>query len=502
MYHIVKSCFGKTEEEYLTYLDQLLVEHEFYKSKDIDLLGEKIVLDKQNPDDSFINLINFMMESFTNSQRTQFPTENIVFQNFPAQVEMFSAVPSVDIPLEDMRVYLGNVVYIEVNKKVADKINKLTNDIRSGGMTDDIMEQIEDYKRLVNRNKSKDISIDMSFKAIYEEKKKKNLGMVTGIEEIDKRIGGITEGTLTTIAGFTSHFKTTFALNVAHRNTYFNGYNLIYLSFETPKEDMLYNYLCRHSYERHFTDYPFIPHEKIRRCELTPRESDFLYNAVEPDLSSTIHGKDGNTYPRGKLIILDERDFNSMSFTDLANVFESIDDQLGGRLHGFIVDYIQLCKFTDNVSGKFMDDNRLINSYVTFFRRLTQKFRSGDKKKMLIGILLSQINRENWKKASKREGRYDLTCLADANELERGSYRVLTTYTTEDLKAIKVAQLQILKNRGGATMWEPSKVYADGESYVFGDEMASFGQTLGGGFNSGSAVSALDELDDLGDFGL
>jgi hypothetical protein len=141
-----------------------------------------------------------------------------------------------------------------------------------------------------------------------------------------------------------------------------------------------------------------------------------------------------------------------------------------------------------------MDDNRIINSYVTFFRRLTQKFRAGDKRKMLIGILLSQINRENWKKAFKKEGRYDLTCLADANELERGSYRVLTTFTNEDLKAINVAHMQILKNRGGATLWEPTKVFANGEAYVFGDEMESFGATLGGGSNSSMAGSMFDDF--------
>jgi hypothetical protein len=48
-------------------------------------------------------------------------------------------------------------------------------------------------------------------------------------------------------------------------------------------------------------------------------------------------------------------------------------------------------------------------------------------------------------------------------------------------------------------MWEPFKVYANGESYVFGDEMESFGMTLGGGANSSMAGDMFDSVADMND---
>jgi hypothetical protein len=126
--------------------------------------------------------------------------------------------------------------------------------------------------------------------------------------------------------------------------------------------------------------------------------------------------------------------------------------------------------------------------------------------RQLTMILLAQLNRGGWQKASRNNGVYQLDALADANELERGSARIFTTYTTEDMKARKSAQVQILKNRTGQTLYEPVTVYADGEAYVFMDEDSSAGSTWGSGTASGSASleAAFSGMDDdlLGSLGL
>jgi len=476
------------DEEYKNFLEQILVEHNTYLSQGLGILNSIEA-----------ECINFMLTSFRNSQ--QFPSQTLFESVYPQTIPEF--VGMTELPLEDFRVYIGNKVSYRTNKQIAVKMESIKSLIETEGMSEELMGRLEEFKKLSDRTKSKDIQVGMDFRSIYEQKLTKPVGLTTGIEEIDQRIGGMSEGTITTIAGFTSHFKTTHALNIAHRCTYHKNFNLIYLSLETPKEDMYFNLLCRHSYESKFKDISFVPHDRIRKCELSPEELDHLYNVVEPDLSSPItddmgnivYDDEGKTYSRGKLIILDESDFVSMSFTDIYNTFEKIDDMLGGRLDGFFVDYIQLCKFIENQKG--MDDNRMINSYVTFFRRMTMNFRSGKLNKKLIGVLLAQINRVNWIKAVKKCGVYDLTCLADANELERGSYRVITTYTDEDMKNRSEAQLQILKNRGGPTMWNPHKIYANGESYVFGEEMEKFGATLGGNANSGMMGDILGSLGDM-----
>ena len=93
-------------------------------------------------------------------------------------------------------------------------------------------------------------------------------------------------GTVTTIAGFTSQYKTTFSLNVAHLNAYELGYNICYLSLETPKEDINWNLLSCHSYSTKFQRYNFVSHAKMRWGTMTADEEDFIFNEVEPDYPS------------------------------------------------------------------------------------------------------------------------------------------------------------------------------------------------------------------------
>ena len=163
-----------------------------------------------------------------------------------------------------------------------------------------------------------------------------------------------------------------------------------------------------------------------------------------------------------------------------------------------------MCKFSGTgISG---DANNQINAYVTFFRRLAQNFRKISNKEgedsvhRLTMILLAQINRTSWQKASKNDGVYDVTCLADANELERGSSLVLTTYTSEELKMKGTAQVQILKNRMGQTMYEPAQVYVNGEAYVFQDEdtgVSSFGSDGTASIDSALGMFHDSDLDSL-----
>lgn len=299
--------------------------------------------------------------------------------------------------------------------------------------------------------------------------------------------------------GYVTH-NTTFALNIARLNSYYLGMNICYISLETPKTDIEWEILSCHSYEPHLSRFNFVGHDKMRRGKMTPEEEDFIFNEVEPDLHNDYIGKDGKTHKRGKIVILDESDFKTFSFGEISAVLEKVDDALDGKLDAVFVDYIQLCKFSGE--GFSIDANAQINSYVTFFRRLAQNFRKVKDEegnyhtKMLTMVLLAQINRTSWQKSAKNEGKYDITCLADSNELERGSYRVFTTFTNEEMKARNSAQVQILKNRTGQTMYEPVTVYANGACCVFQDEDSSRGAFADAGINSmDSAFSMLDDSD-------
>ena len=185
---------------------------------------------------------------------------------------------------------------------------QIANEVATTGMTPEVSDKLSNLVK-VGPSKLPSLQIGMTgFKQNYDERKQRPIGMLTFVNEIDNKIGGLSEGTLNTIFAWTSQFKTTWVLNIAHKNSYDLGYNILYLSFEVSREDLQYNLLCRHSAEPKFADYSFIGHDKIRQCILKPEEESYIYDQVLPDL-------DQNS--RGKLIILDESDFLSYKFPDL-----------------------------------------------------------------------------------------------------------------------------------------------------------------------------------------
>ena len=488
------SCLDKSDQVYIDCIDMFITEAENYINK---LKIPDIIKDKEK------EYFDFILKCYHNSGST--PSKTLLVQNFPELDGVFEASNAIEISSSDLRVYIFQLIDARVNKYISKRMDQLNGIVKDHGITEEIADEFNRLQKISNRNKAKDIRIDIDARSIYNDMKNKPLGLKTGIKAIDDKIGGMNGGTVTTIAGFTSQYKTTFALNIARINSYFLGYNIAYISLETPKQDMYWNLLSSQSYETHLSKFNFVPHDRMRQCKLTPDEESFIFDEVVPDLNSNFPDNgDGREIPRGKIVFLDESDFESFSFGEITAALDNVDEQLkretGNGLDAVIVDYIQLCKFSG--SGMTYDANAQINSYVTFFRRLAQNFKKEvdlatgkEKVRMVTMILLSQINRDNWRRARNNEGRYDITCLADANELERGSYRVFTTFTTEEMKARKSAQVQILKNRTGQTMYDPSIVYADGESYTFMDE-DSMTQVFGGD-QTASLEAAFSELDSI-----
>lgn len=504
MKNILFTCFRKTDSMYVDYLQMCLDEVENYE-KNMKITG---ILTPKEAD-----YFKFIISSFQSAGET--PSQTLFEQNFHDTVGAFAG--SVEIQIQDLRVYIFNLIDKRVNRYIHDAINILNQRVKNEGLTEEITDELARLQTISNRNKAKDVEISIDAKAEYDLMKASPVGLRTGIDEVDKKVGGLLPGTVTTIAGFTSQFKTTWALNIAHLNSYNFGYNLAYISLETPKKDMMWNLLSLHSFSDHLSKYQYVPHDKIRSCSLDQDEDDYVFNVVQKDLEdSTVTGEDGKVYKRGKIVILDESDFNTFSFGEITATLEEVDDKLKKEgyengLDGVIVDYVQLCKFSG--AGMAYDANSQINSYVTFFRRLAQCFRkvvdaNGDEHtKQLVMILLAQLNRTGWLKASRNNGRYDLTALADANELERGSSRIFTTFTTEELKARNSAQVQILKNRQGQTMYDPTITYVVPEAYVFTNEAAGQGMTFGGqsgpdAFSSMSAIIGGGLGDDLGVLGI
>jgi replicative DNA helicase len=461
--------------------------------------------------DSEEKYIKFLVRSYEMSG--SFPSETYFCQNFPeVEAQILAHKQSTEFNLinpEDIRHHIFRLIDLRTNDYIARRMSKLQDAIKAQGITAEIADELVRLQHLSNRNQAdQDVSIEIDGRANYNALLARPAGLKTGVRAVDERIGGMNEGTVTTIAGFTSQYKTTFAVNIAHLNAYNYCYNIAYITLETPKNDMYWNLLSCHSFDRKFTKFPFIGHDEMRQTKLEddPAKRDYLFDVVEKDLTSPMVLPDGTTQERGRVIFLDESDFNYFTFSEITQVLEKLDDKLGGKLDALIVDYIQLCKFSDSTT---INDNETstINAYVSFFRRLSQNFRkvvdaNGEEHvKQLSVILLSQIRRDSWRKAVNHGGVYDVTCMSDSSELEKSSHRIMTTFTTEELKERKIAQVQILKNRTGQTMQaEPAEVFADGEAYVFCDEdgmdanvFAGNDQTasLTAAFNASSSIDAL-----------
>lgn len=464
MRNLISSCFEKTDKLYIENLEMFEVESDNYahsfRVPDVLHEQERIYFD-------------FIIHSFESSGQT--PSKDLFCKMFPETEQFFSDPNIVEISINDLKVYIFNLIDLRVNDYISKRIGELNKKVKDIGITTEIADEFQRLQKLSNRNKAKDINIDIDGRSNYNDLKLRPSGMETGIKDIDDKIGGMDEGTVTTIAGFTSQFKTTFALNIAHRNAYKNNYNICYISLETKKQDMYWNLLGRHSYERHLSKYNYIGHDTMRKCLLSQEQEDYVFDVVEADLNSPYKLETGEEIPRGKVIILDESDFDSFSFGEISAVLDEVDKKLGGKLDCVIIDYIQLCKFSGE--GVVSNEAAQINAYVSFFRRLSQYFKKEVRPdgtsttRQLIVILLSQIRRDSWRRAANNNGVYDITCMSDSSELEKSSFRIFTTFTSEEMKGRHLAQVQILKNRSGMTMInEPSVVYADGEAYVFCDD--------------------------------
>lgn len=498
MLNILYSSFDRKERSIYDDLEMLLQEVDNYKNN-LQVAG---VISETERD-----MISWIMKIYLGTGT--FPSYQIFCQNFTEADKAFKAPPKplIYIRPEDFRTYIFDFIDYRMNDYVVRGIDKLNKLIKVHGITEEISNEMERLKSLSNRNKAKDVSIDIDGKSNYDLLKSRPIGMPTGIKAVDSRIGGLSVGTMSVIAGFTSQFKTTWALNIAHQNSYNNGYNIAYITLETPKQDMYWNLLSCHSYMSKFSKYPFIPHDRIRTSQLTKEEDDYLFNVVEKDLKSDEVDKDGNTYPRGKIVFMDESDFNCFSFGEIQQALYKVDDKLNGRLDAVIVDYIQLCKFA-NDSGISYSEVSTVNAYTSFFRRMSQNFRkvydsSGRSSvKQLIVILLSQIRRDSWRRAVNHGGVYDVTCMSDSSELEKSAHRIFTTYTTEELKERKVAQVQILKNRTGQTMQaEPAEVFVEGAASVFCDEDGMDVNSFAGNDQTSSLSAAFGSIGGFGGLG-
>ena len=298
-------------------------------------------------------------------------------------------------------------------------------------------------------------SSDTSFDNLREtiENRKEDINLSTGIEILDEEKAFIKKGKISTVFAYTGSFKTMFCSNTAY-NVMKNDGNVLYLSLEINKAEMYMNFLSRYSYEYDKK----ISHSDIKNSTLDYEDKEYLFNTIYPNFSESL---------KPHLIIFDETDITSNTYATFSKLLLQADNSFTKRTgHGIdlvIVDHLNLLKFDSG--EKAFNDYSAVNHWMSYFRKNAVNFL--EQKREIAILCACQSSREGYKSALKN-GRYDLTGIAEGNEIERSSQLVLSIFTKDTDRELNQTRMQILKSRDNAPTTDTLFVGLKPEYYTFG----------------------------------
>lgn len=393
------------------------------------------------------------------------PTEDYFLANMPEYTLTLSRVKAFNP--KDLKPHLMMVLEKKRTQNAVRTLMKAASDLSNNGFSDEISDTVASVLKTTAKDSTVDYTKDSaSMKDFYNRAKSKPPGLSSSINDIDNVVGSLPYGGVSVILGFTGQGKSLFGCNVMYHNYINLDRNIVIISLEVPKEDVMNNLLCRHSYT--FGGKP-IPAQSVKFCKLKDDEFDHLYNVVGPDFID-------NRPKKNKLIVLDETDFKTMSFTEIRNKLEEIDDALlsinGYGIDAVMVDHIGLLNFA-KASESNKSAGAIINEYVSFFRKLSIAFRKpkgSDEWRKIHVLLLAQANREGKKRADKNEGVYDLQSISDANEIERAAQVIMSIWSDASTMAAGHSRLSLLKNRNGPLLTDYVVLKVEAEYYYCGME--------------------------------
>lgn len=338
------------------------------------------------------------------------------------------------------------------------EINKLLVLVSEDKLGKDFQKQLNNLIDYLNTKQEQYIPINDVFKEEYSVKEFGS-GVSFLVPVLDKITGGIQNGTICTIAGGPGSMKTTYAVNICY-NAIRQGKNVCYISLEETPLQIYSKLLSRASVDCR----PLLLTSEVTRGTLADEDKENLFEKVYPYLESQ----------KGIFYILGERDFYNYEQSEIEYKLKEIDNLMKEKSklkqedeeHGIdiiVVDHIQLLKYASNIK----DEYRLINEYVSFFRRQSLSFLRT--KRETIVILLSQVNREGIAYARKHDGQYLTQHVAEASEVERASAYVISVYTDAQAQITNQLKVGALKLRGSAIPNVTMTAYTNGNYYQVGE---------------------------------
>lgn len=231
--------------------------------------------------------------------------------------------------------------------------------------------------------------------------------------------------------------NTTFALNWVYRAAFLLQWNVYYLSLEMPVDQLQRIMYVMHSNHPKFQGqgWPKLTYRLVRDGEdeegnpITEHQLDFYYHLIDD-----IEQNRGRGY--GSLYVHSPDE--DMTIPKLKQALELRHAQV--PVHMCVIDHFALMK-PAQYSGNYYTD---LNSILRDAKRLALSFNQGERL-ALLGLL--QINRQGKLDAEKNDGVYKMQALADANEAERSSDVITTTFLDTDLRARARTKFGCLKNR-------------------------------------------------------
>jgi len=308
-----------------------------------------------------------------------------------------------------------------------------------------------------------------NFKAEYqrvEEDPLAGIGQFTGVSQLDQSLRGAKRGELWTHAAFTGGLKSTLAIQWAYNQAIWYQHSSILFSLEMPYPQVRRLLVALHSKHDKFRSIrkslgigKSLDYQKIRDGELDRYSEDEIRRMPPAQRNALI---DGNLNPsRAEKIFLN--DYVLKDLEDPSNHYGNIHIEVADpdKTDFTVLDLRAKAEllyskdptirtiFADHMG--LMSPRRYhsstterLNEVVRDLKRLSMNFNRG------LGIAVVgffQISREGFKSAEKNDGRYNLTHLSYANEAERSSDIVTTTFVNDELRERSLVRFQCLKSR-------------------------------------------------------
>lgn len=277
-------------------------------------------------------------------------------------------------------------------------------------------------------------------------------GNYCGLQQIDTTIRGSKNRELWVHAAYSSHMKSTFALNWCYHLSVFFQSSVVFFSLEMNYEQVRRQLAAMHSFHFRFRDVRHrlglqasektdtgLDYERIRDGQLSPREEEF-YDLVLSDLED-----ERNRYGKIHVEVADP-DKPAFKVADIQNRSEALYSEAP-----FVKVFVDHSLLIDP-EGKYSSTTEKLNEIFKDLKKLARGFRRGTGMDVTV---LHQINRNGLasalkKKESGRLPRYDMTNLSQSSQTEQSADVVTTTWVDDDLRSRNLVLFDCLKMRDGA----------------------------------------------------